>query len=201
MGLDLTKLEKVRQRGSNTIARCPACAEVGRDRKGEHLFINDRGHFGCVLYPGADGQTHRQRIFELAGVKEMTDKGFEIRKSLSSPAPRHMVIQKDILGHLGHIHSTHARKSLNAPIKKINDNFQEDLNKTVPNVPEPEAEHQDKVIFTPEEERLLAEIDAESLEKVRMIKDIFNGTVDAVEDNGEDDDFRDEIGRSEITGY
>jgi len=30
---------------------------------------------------------------------------------------------------------------------------------------------------------LLAEIDAESLEKVRMIKDIFNGTVVDVEDN------------------
>ncbi|MFC1551908.1 hypothetical protein ACFL6P_05010 [Candidatus Latescibacterota bacterium] len=121
MGLDINKLEKVKGRGSNTIAQCPACAEDGGDRKGEHLFINDRGQFGCVLYPGADGQTHRQRIFEMAGMIETKGNWFEIRKPLSSPAPGHTVIQKDILGHLGHIESTYARKSLNAPIKN-NDN-------------------------------------------------------------------------------
>ena len=182
MGLDLTKLEKVRRRGSNTIARCPACAEAGGDRKGDHLFINDGGRFGCVLYPGTDGQTHRQRIFELAGAKEMTDKCFEIKKPFSaSSGPT--VIQKDILGHLGHIHSTHARKNMNTPIKNIDNNLREDLKETDPSVPEPDPERQSKVTFTPEEERLLVGIDAESLEKVRMIKDIFDGTVVAVEDN------------------
>jgi hypothetical protein len=105
MGLDLNRLEKVRRRGSNTIARCPACSEAGGDRKGEHLFINNSGHFGCVLYPGADGQTHRQRIFELVG-------------SLLFGSPGPVVIQNDILGHLGHFNSTHARKSLNIPVLK-----------------------------------------------------------------------------------
>lgn len=61
------------------------------------------------------------------------------------------VIKKDIWGHLGHIESTHARKNLNAPIKKIDNNLQEDLNKTVPNVPEPKTERQNKVIFTPDD--------------------------------------------------
>ncbi|MFH0796996.1 MAG: hypothetical protein V2A65_08080 [Candidatus Omnitrophota bacterium] len=182
MRLDLTKLEKVRRRGSNTIARCPACAESGGDRKGEHLFINDRGQFGCVLYPGVDGQTHRQRIFELAGTKEMPGNGFEVRRPLSSSTPGPTVIQKDILGHLGHIESTHARKSLNIPVKKIEDDIQEDLNKSVPTVPEPETKSQNKVIFTSEEERLLAGIDTKSLEQVRRIKKIFSGTVVAVED-------------------
>ena len=182
MGLDLTKLEKVRRRGSNTIARCPACAEAGCDRKGEHLFINDGGRFGCVLYPGTDGQTHRQRIFELAGAKEMTDKSFEIKKPFS-PSHGPTVIQKDILGHLGHIYSTHARKNMNTPITNTDNNLREDLKETDPNVPEPDPERQSKVTFTPEEERLLVGIDAESLEKVRMIKDIFDGTIVAVEDN------------------
>ncbi len=178
MGLDLNRLEKVRRRGANTIARCPACAEAGGDHKGEYLFINNSGHFGCVLYPGTDGQAHRQRIFELAGIKEMPDKRFEVRKPLSaSPGP--VIIQNDILGHLGHFNSTHARKSLNPPA--IKDNSQEDLKVPVPRDPEPNPKQQRKVTFTPAEERLLVGIDAESLEKVRLIKDMFNGTVVAVD--------------------
>ena len=85
MGLDISKLEKVKRRGSSTIARCPACAEAGADRKGEHLLINDAGQFGCVLFPGQSGQQHRQRIFELAGAKETPGKSFEVRKPRSSP--------------------------------------------------------------------------------------------------------------------
>ncbi len=68
--LDLNKLEKVRQCGSKRIARCPACAEVGGDRKGEHLFIREDGRFGCVQFPGPDGNQHRKRIFELAGIRD-----------------------------------------------------------------------------------------------------------------------------------
>ena len=83
MGLDFSKLEKVRHHGSKTIARCPACAEAGSDRKGEHLFIEPGGRFGCVVYPGPDGQKHRQRIFELTGIKEKTQDGFKVRKPLS----------------------------------------------------------------------------------------------------------------------
>jgi hypothetical protein len=65
--LDVNRLQKVRRRGGKLIARCPACAEAGGDRKGEHLFIGDKGLFGCVQFPGRDGEQHRKRIFQLAG--------------------------------------------------------------------------------------------------------------------------------------
>ena len=144
MGLDLTKLEKIRRRGSNTIARCPACAESGDDRKGEHLFINDAGQFGCVLFPGQDGQQHRQRIFELAGVKETQGKSFEVRKPLSAPAGA-SVIQKDILGHLGRIPSTHARKSFESHPSVKEYKAQEEPTDSVPSVPEPEQDSLDEL--------------------------------------------------------
>ena len=142
MGLDLSRMEKVRRRGINTIARCPACAEAGDDRKGEHLFINDGGRFGCVLYPGTDGQIHRQRIFELVGAKEMPDKYFEVRKPLSTPAGP-SVIQKNILGHLGQFQSTHARKDLNT-IKSDNEyRLEEEFKEPDPSVPSHNKEYSD----------------------------------------------------------
>ena len=79
MSFDWSKLENVRHRGVNTIARCPACAEQGNDRKGEHLFINANGQFGCVLYPGANGHKHRQRIYQLACNGSKKDKTIEIK--------------------------------------------------------------------------------------------------------------------------
>jgi hypothetical protein len=48
LALDMGKLENVRERGNKTIARCPACAEGGGDKKGEHLLIWSTGRFGCV---------------------------------------------------------------------------------------------------------------------------------------------------------
>ena len=103
MGLDLFKLEKVKRQGARAIARCPACAEAGGDSKGEHLFINDRGQFGCVLYPGVNGRTHRQRIFELVGVRDIPAKHFEVKKPSCTLVIGHKVVQKDILGHLGRL--------------------------------------------------------------------------------------------------
>lgn len=133
MGLDLSRLEKVKHRGSSVIARCPACAESGGDRKGEHLMINDAGQFGCVVFPGPSGQQHRQRIFELAGVKETHGKGFEIRKP---PRPASSdVIQKDILGHLGRIQSTHARKIFKNDLSQEECQMQEEWPNDVPAVP------------------------------------------------------------------
>ena len=144
MGLNISKLEKVRHRGLNTIARCPACAEAGGDRKGEHLLINDAGQFGCVLFPGQSGQQHRQRIFELVGVKETPGKVFEIRKP-PSPASRAMVIQKDILGHLGRIQSTHARKSFENHLNEKEYKAQEEPTDSVPSVPESEQDSLDEL--------------------------------------------------------
>ena len=135
MGLDLSRLEKVKRRGSSVIARCPACAESNGDHKGEHLLINDAGQFGCVLFPGQSGQQHRQRIFELVGVKETSGKVFEIRKP-PPLASRAMVIQKDILGHLGRIQSTHARKIFKSCLNENGHRIQEEPLNTVPSVPE-----------------------------------------------------------------
>jgi hypothetical protein len=80
MRLDIAKLEMAKHRGSNIIARCPACAETGNDCKGEHLFVNESGHFGCVVYPGAVGKQHRQRIFALVGIRKESCINIEVRK-------------------------------------------------------------------------------------------------------------------------
>jgi hypothetical protein len=69
--LDLSRLERVRERGRKVIARCPACAELGADRSGDHLSIFDGGcgPFACVAFAGPGGGDHRRRILELAGVR------------------------------------------------------------------------------------------------------------------------------------
>ena len=51
MSLDTAKLEKVRELAGGIVqARCPACAEGGGDRKGEHLRIYPDGRYR-VLCP------------------------------------------------------------------------------------------------------------------------------------------------------
>lgn len=66
MSLDVGKLEKVRELAGGIVqAQCPACAEGGGDRKGEHLRIYPDGRYGCCVHP-KDGE-HRKRIFALAG--------------------------------------------------------------------------------------------------------------------------------------
>ena len=68
MSLNPDKLENVRKLESGIVqARCPACAEGGNDRKGEHLRILADGRFGCCVHP-KDGD-HRKRIWALAGEK------------------------------------------------------------------------------------------------------------------------------------
>lgn len=56
-------------------ARCPACAEDGRDRAGNHLRITADGRFGCCVHP-KDGD-HRKRIFALAG--DTSPRAFTVR--------------------------------------------------------------------------------------------------------------------------
>ena len=68
MKLTLDRLEKVRQRGSRIIARCPACAELDRDRAGDNLVIFDSGIFACAAYQG--DREHACRILQLAGSNE-----------------------------------------------------------------------------------------------------------------------------------
>ena len=68
MSLDVSKLENIYELAGNILqARCPACAEGGNDRSGDHLRIYPDGRFGCCVHP-KDGD-HRKRIWALAGSK------------------------------------------------------------------------------------------------------------------------------------
>jgi hypothetical protein len=73
MSLDLSKLENAHTRGDKIIAQCPACAESDQDHTSEHLIVDQRGRFGCVVYPGQglEAKAHRRRIFELCGDREI----------------------------------------------------------------------------------------------------------------------------------
>lgn len=69
MALDLSKLDKVKQKGEKIEARCPACFnDDGRDEAGNHLIIYPDGAFACTVHPGE--KEHRRRIAELAGLPE-----------------------------------------------------------------------------------------------------------------------------------
>jgi hypothetical protein len=69
MSLDIKKLENVQTKtNGKIIARCPACAVSGGDEKGEHLFVNTDGRFGCVVHQG--NKAHNKTIFALVGVKD-----------------------------------------------------------------------------------------------------------------------------------
>lgn len=89
MSLDPSKLEKVHERDGKTIARCPACAEVGADRKGDHLSIDSQGRFACVTNPGPEGKAHRIRIFELVGIPDapVNGNGHAPRKRIVATYP------------------------------------------------------------------------------------------------------------------
>jgi hypothetical protein len=100
MSLDLNKLEKVREVGNGAIqARCPACAETGQDRKGEHLRIQPDGKFGCCVFP--QDRLHRKRIFALAG-----DNQPRIIKVRGQRPKTPTTIKDSILGRLGRVFSS-----------------------------------------------------------------------------------------------
>ena len=68
MSLDKSKLQKVRPKSNGSfLARCPACAASGGDRKGDHLIVFPNGKFWCVANGGDDD--HRKAIWRLAGMK------------------------------------------------------------------------------------------------------------------------------------
>jgi hypothetical protein len=100
VSLDLTKLQKVRELGGGGVqAQCPACAEAGQDRKGEHLRISPEGKFGCCVFPG--DREHRSRIFALAG--EHGPKAIKVRLAAAKTAE---AVQLDLLGRLGRVFGT-----------------------------------------------------------------------------------------------
>ena len=66
MSLDVKRLAKVRELANGVVqAQCPACAEGGGDRKGEHLRVYPDGRYGCCVHP--KDREHRRRIHALAG--------------------------------------------------------------------------------------------------------------------------------------
>ena len=101
MSLDRTKLQKVRDLANGGLqAQCPACAETGQDRTGEHLRMSPDGKFGCCVHPG--DRKHRSRIFALAG-----EHGHKPIKVRVAAAKRAAAVQLD-LGRLGRLFSTPA---------------------------------------------------------------------------------------------
>ena len=103
MSLDVSKLEKVVELADGAKrARCPACAEDGHDRKGEHLRIYPDGKFGCCVHAG--DRDHRKRIFALAGSRERES----IRVKVAAPAVA-KILQGDVLGRLGRVFGGLAR--------------------------------------------------------------------------------------------
>ena len=100
MSLNLEKLEMVRKLAGGVVqARCPACAEGGADKTGNHLRIQPDGRFGCCVHP-KDGD-HRKRIFALAGARDRQ----AIRVTVGGPKVA-KVLQSDVLGRLGRVFAT-----------------------------------------------------------------------------------------------
>ena len=87
MSLDVAKLEMVRELAGGIVqARCPACAEGGHDRTGEHLRIYPDGRFGCCVSP--KDTVHRKRIWALAGVRRPGTFTLRIKTPPALPAVR-----------------------------------------------------------------------------------------------------------------
>ena len=78
--IDAEQLQNAKARGNKIVARCPACAEAGNDKAGNHLIIYKDGRFGCVAFAG--DKAHRQRIAELVG-----DGGKSLPRLQSVPQP------------------------------------------------------------------------------------------------------------------
>jgi len=85
MSLDVSSLKKVKRRGDTITAQCPACAEAGHDRTGNHLTIFASGKWSCVVYPG--NREHNHRIWELCGGAEPNLRNPKVEKPhRSSPS-------------------------------------------------------------------------------------------------------------------
>ena len=103
MSLNLTKLEKVRHLANGAVeARCPACAEGGHDRKGEHLMIKPDGRFGCCAHP--KDREHRKRIFALAG--DTAPRSIKVRSAVKVAGS---AVQSGMLGRLGRVFASAVR--------------------------------------------------------------------------------------------
>lgn len=103
MRLDILKLENFCKKDSKMVARCPACAEIGQDKQGNHLILYDDGRFGCVRYQGADGKEHRKRIFQLVGEPQQIKTIIDVKNSSQLSQKNRSVLMKNVMGRLGHL--------------------------------------------------------------------------------------------------
>ncbi len=98
MSLNLSTLEKVRHLANGGVeARCPACAEGGHDRTGEHLLIRPDGRFGCCAHP--KDREHRKRIFALAG--DTSPRSIKVKTPAVKVAAA--AVKSGVLGRLGRV--------------------------------------------------------------------------------------------------
>ena len=178
--LDIAKLQNLKRRNGIIIAQCPACAEEGKDHKGEHLFIDLDGRFGCVLYPGENGRLHRRKVFELVGVREKRCPLYiKVRPVKCAEAPE--VIENNVLGRLGHFKLSRTKIENIKEANIIKEAFtlnkpETDPTRAVPSVPE------DSCIYTLKELLLLQSFDEASLRIIHYAKFCFNGTIIPTED-------------------
>jgi len=119
MTIDISKLENVKSKGEKTIARCPACAESGQDKKGNHLVINSNGKFACVMFPGSSGHEHRKRIFRLTGIIDSPKNIISVKEASQVSQNNPDVIINDVLGRIGHHFLSHYKKSDESKTDKI----------------------------------------------------------------------------------
>jgi hypothetical protein len=119
MSIDMSKLENVKNKGNRTVARCPACAESGQDKKGNHLIINSDGKFACVMFPGSSGDEHRKRIFRLTGIIDSPKNIISVKEASQVSRNNPDVIINDVLGRIGHHFLSHYKKSSEGKIDKL----------------------------------------------------------------------------------
>jgi hypothetical protein len=84
--------------GGHVQARCPACAEGGNDRSGEHLRIYSDGRLGCCVHP--KDREHRKRIWALAGRKlhPLSPGSFSLRIKTSPVLPAVWSVKSALTG-------------------------------------------------------------------------------------------------------
>lgn len=90
MRLNLNLLQNPRLQGGKLIARCPACAEAGDDRRCEHLVVFDAGTgpYRCIVDPDGAGSEHSKRIHKLVGLDDDIGAYFQAKRDNAAKSQR-----------------------------------------------------------------------------------------------------------------
>ena len=182
MSIDLSLLENVRTSGNKTIARCPACAEMGQDKKGNHLVISEDDKFACVMFQGVSGHEHRKCIFRLVGIKESPKNTISVKHTSQASQNTSKVVMDDVLGRIGRIFLSYPKKQEESRGDKIG-RLYEELNTQVDHAKRTQHEQAFKVRWNN-----LTELERKALvdclfdkgllpDIVKQALDVFNGSV------------------------